>query len=50
MNTQTLSQTAIRIEIDIIRHNNFYFYNRRENGRSIVVGKPITSQRASDGD
>jgi len=36
------------VEVDIVRHEHFYFYNRRENGRGIVLAERISPQRALD--
>ncbi|MBP6473105.1 MAG: hypothetical protein KBE23_06685 [Chloroflexi bacterium] len=41
------SETAV-VEIDLVRHEHFYFYNRRENGRSVVNAQRISPQRAQD--
>ena len=44
----TLAQpvTAVAVEIDIVRHEAFYFYNRRENGRGVVTAQRIAPERA----
>lgn len=34
------------VEIDIARHESYYFYNRRLNGRSVVSGQRIAPERA----
>jgi len=39
---------ATAVEIDIVRHEHFYFYNRRENGRGVVNAQRIAPQRALD--
>ena len=39
---------TVAVEIDLVRHEHFYFYNRRENGRSVVNAQRISPQRAQD--
>lgn len=34
------------VEIDLVRHDAHIFYNRRENGRSIVTGQRVPLDRA----
>ena len=46
MSNATITLTITRIEI--VRHNNYYFYNRSENGRYVVEGERISSGRARD--
>jgi len=36
------------VEIDIIRHNFFYFYNLRRNGQKIETAKRIDRERAEE--
>ena len=38
--------TATIVEIDLVRHDAHIFYNRRENGRSIVTGQRVPLDRA----
>lgn len=45
MSETTIAQAT---EIDIVRHKNFYFYNRREGKRTAVHGQPITRERAEE--
>ena len=41
-----VTQATAVVEIDIVRHEAFYFYNRRENGRSVVSAQRISPERA----
>lgn len=34
------------VEVDVVRHESYYFYNRRLNGRSVVSGQRIAPERA----
>lgn len=41
----TNEETAV-VEIELARHNSFVFYNRRENGRTVVAEQRIPLDRA----
>lgn len=43
MNTATQPRV---IEVDVIRHNMFYFMNRREDGETVISAVLITRERA----
>ncbi len=34
------------VEIDLVRHEHFFFYNRREDGQSTVTARRIPVERA----
>lgn len=38
--------TTKQIQIQIVRDGQFYFYNRTENGRMVVLGQRISAERA----
>lgn len=38
--------TPTIVEVDIVRHEHFFFYNRREDGRSVVTSQRIAPDRA----
>lgn len=41
------TKTRLRkTEVDVVRHDFHYFYNRREDGVAAVFGKPISRERA----
>jgi len=46
--TPSPSLTTTAVEIDVVRHDSFYFYNRRENGQSVIKAQRISPQRAFD--
>ena len=49
MNSPTVVVVQVKtVEVDIVRHEHFYFYNRRENGHSVVTAERIPPQRALD--
>lgn len=35
------------INLHIVKHNDFYFYTRRENGRTIIDAQRINAERAT---
>lgn len=37
-----------KIHIDLVRHNHFYFYGRRENGQTVAPAQNITRERAME--
>jgi len=47
MHLLTRPQAATAVEIDVVRHDHFYFYNRRENGQSVVSAQRISPERAA---
>jgi len=48
VDSRVIIAQATAVEIDIVRHEHFYFYNRRENGRGVVNAQRIAPQRALD--
>lgn len=46
MAMQSVTQKRLRIEIDIMRDGNFYFYNRRESGVTVVDAQRVSGARA----
>lgn len=44
----TIVEQVKTVEVDIVRHEHFYFYNRRENGHSVVTAERIPPQRARE--
>ncbi len=46
-NPAFLLENVTAVEIDVVRHDNFYFYNRRENGQSVITAERISPQRAA---
>lgn len=45
---EAIEQATAVVEIDIVRHEHFYFYNRRVGGHSVVTAERISPQRALD--
>ncbi len=48
MSERTITQTPARIEINIVRDQGFYFYNRREDGRTVINAQRISCDRAQE--
>lgn len=48
MAMQSVTQKRTRIEIDIMRDGNFYFYNRRESGLTVVDAQRVSGARARE--
>lgn len=42
----SLVDIDLLVEVDLVRHEHFFFYNRRENGRSVVNSQRIAPDRA----
>lgn len=48
MSDAIISKSVTRIEIDIVRDHGFYFYNRREDGRTVINAQRISCDRAQE--
>lgn len=48
MSGSIVTQYKKIIEINLIRHDHFFFYTLRINGRTEINGKPISRERAKE--